>query len=147
MVWIRPIQIKKPWRLTNKIRRKLQTARLAMIALYSALTLTMMFSCSFASFADTVQKPKPLMNAKTEPYIDDNEIKGFRITRILENSVYDKAGLLENDIIQSINGKALQNAASTVALLKTLKSNDTVTLKILRGGAEIELTLEPQKIQ
>jgi S1-C subfamily serine protease len=107
----------------------------------------MMFSCSFASFADTVQKPKPLMNAKTEPYIDDNEIKGFRITRILENSVYDKAGLLENDIIQSINGKALQNAASTVALLKTLKSNDTVTLKILRGGAEIELTLEPQKIQ
>jgi type II secretory pathway component PulC len=106
-----------------------------------------MFSCSLASFADTVQKPKVLMDAKAEPYIDDNEIKGFRITRIRKNSVYDKAGFVENDIIQSINGKALQSATSTVALLKALNSNDPVTLKILRGVAEIELTLEPQKIQ
>lgn len=126
---------------------KLQTVRLTMITLYSALILTMTFSCSSAAFADTVQKPKALMDAKADPYFDNNEIKGFRITRIRENSIYAKAGLLNNDIIQSINGKVLQNSASAVELLKTIRSDATVTLKILRDNAEIELTLEPQKAQ
>ncbi|HET9239064.1 MAG TPA: PDZ domain-containing protein [Oligoflexus sp.] len=129
------------------MRHHLQPAQLAVIILYSALTLTMTFSYSLASFADTAQKPKALMDAKAEPNFENSEIKGFRITRIRENSIYAKAGLVNNDIIESINGKALQNAESVVELLKTLKSDATVTLKILRGGAEIELTLEPQKAQ
>ncbi len=129
------------------MRGKLQTARLAMITLHSALTLTMMFSCSLASFAEDADKSKVPMDTKAEPYLDNGEIKGFRITRIREDSIYDKAGLLDNDIIKSINGNALKGAASAVALLRTLKSNEAVTLKILRGSAETELTLEPQKVQ
>ncbi len=129
------------------MRHNLQSARLAMISLCSALTLTMTLSYSLASFADTVEKPKAFMDARADPYFDKSEIKGFRLTRIRENSIYAKAGLLNNDIIQSINGKALQNAESAVELLKTLRSDATVTLKILRGGAEIELTLVPQTAQ
>ncbi len=129
------------------MRYNLQTARLAMISLCSALILTMTFSYSLASFADTAQKTKAHMDARAEPYFDNSEIKGFRLTRIRENSVYAKAGLVNNDIIQSINGKALQNAESAVELLNALRSDAPITLKILRGGAKIDLTLVPQTVQ
>jgi hypothetical protein len=63
---------------------KLQTARLAMFTLSSALTL--------ASIADTVQKPKVLMDARAEPNFDGKEIRGIKLTKIRKNLIYDQAG-------------------------------------------------------
>jgi len=59
--------------------------------------------------------------------------KGVLISKVVEGSPAEKGGLLEDDIIISIDGKASKDVDKLIDQIKTFKIGDKVTLEILRG--------------
>ncbi len=80
------------------------------------------------------QLTKVLQDAKAEPNMVGNELKGFRLTRIRENSVYEKAGFQNNDIVEEINGIPLRDAAGAIRLLNQLRNEKDIEVRVNRNG-------------
>lgn len=89
----------------------------------------------------TVDFQKVLQDAKAEPYMADGGLKGFRLTKIREASIYDKAGLQNDDIVQEINGVPLNDTAGAIRLLQQLRNEKEIEVRLLRGGSPVTVTL------
>jgi general secretion pathway protein C len=87
---------------------------------------------------------KVLQDAKAEPNMVGGELKGFRLTRIRENSVYEKAGFQNNDIVEEINGIPLRDAAGAIRLLNQLKSEKEIEVRLNRNGSTQNMTIQIQ---
>ncbi|WP_132315346.1 type II secretion system protein GspC [Pseudobacteriovorax antillogorgiicola] len=87
---------------------------------------------------------KILQDAKAEPNMVNGELKGFRLTRIRENSVYEKAGFQNNDIVEEINGIPLRDAAGAIRMLQQLKNAKEIDVRINRGGAIEDMNITIQ---
>ena len=77
---------------------------------------------------------KILQDAKAEPNMVGGEVRGFRLTRIRENSIYQKAGFQNGDIIEEINGIPLRDAAGAIRLLQQLRGEKEIEVRLNRGG-------------
>ncbi len=73
--------------------------------------------------------------------------EGVLITEVVPNSPASKAGLKENDVIFSFNGRGVKNAAELRSLVLQTKPGTTVEIEILRGEEKrkIKVTIEPPK--
>lgn len=87
---------------------------------------------------------KVLQDAKAEPNMVGGELKGFRLTRIREDSIYQKAGFQNNDIIREINGIPLRDAAGAIKLLQSLRNESEVEVRLQRGGDTFPMTVTIQ---
>lgn len=87
---------------------------------------------------------KVLQDAKAEPNIVGGEIRGFRLTRIREDSIYLKAGFLDGDIVEEINGIPLRDAAGAIRLLQQLKSAKSIEARVKRGGSSFDMSINIQ---
>ena len=85
---------------------------------------------------------KILMQATAEPAFQNGGIIGFKLTQIDADSIYAKSGVVDEDIITSINGVKLNNAASAISLLKSLKGENRLSIDVLRGGSTQTITIE-----
>jgi len=66
---------------------------------------------------------------------------GLLVESLTPGSPVDEAGLQEGDVITAINGMAL-DALNPMPLLESLAESGSVTLTVLRDGAEVELEFE-----
>ncbi len=87
---------------------------------------------------------KILQDAKAEPNMVNGELRGFRLTRIREASIYEKAGFQNQDVIEEINGIPLRDAAGAIRLLQQLKSAKDIEVRITRGGSTFDMSIEIQ---
>jgi type II secretion system protein C len=87
---------------------------------------------------------KVLQDAKAEPNMVGGELKGFRLTRIRENSVYEKAGFQNNDVVEEINGIPLRDAAGAIRLLNQLRSEKEIEVRLNRNGSTQNMTIQIQ---
>lgn len=88
---------------------------------------------------------KVLQDAKATPNIVDGQIRGFRLTRIREGSVYQKAGFQNDDVVEEINGEPLTNVAAAIRLLQSLRNESQVEVMVNRGGSSFPMTLTVQQ--
>ena len=88
--------------------------------------------------------PKVLQDAKASPNIVNGRVNGFVLTRIKPGSVYEKAGLLNNDIIDEINGVKLTDAAGAIRLLQSLRNAKNIDISVIRNGNKIPMKLMVQ---
>lgn len=98
-----------------------------------------------AAYRDKLVKEdlaKVLMQATAEPYIENGQIMGFRMSQIDEDSIYAKAGLSNGDIVSAINGQELNSVGGTITLLQSLKNADNAEVEIRRGSKTIKFNVE-----
>jgi len=69
-------------------------------------------------------------------YDEDGNFPG-----IISNSPAEKAGLLSNDIILTVNNVVINGDASLSEIIQNKNAGDIITLKILREGEELEIKL------
>jgi S1-C subfamily serine protease/photosystem II stability/assembly factor-like uncharacterized protein len=76
--------------------------------------------------------------------ITENAEGGLRVSRLFEDRLADKAGIVEGDIIQQIDAKPLTESTQLLDILREHREGDKVTLKVKRDKEtkEIALTLE-----
>jgi general secretion pathway protein C len=89
----------------------------------------------------TVDFSKVLQDAKAEPYMIGGQTQGFKLTRIREGSIYQKAGLQNDDVVEEINGVRLTNAPAAIRLLQSLRNETNIEVIVNRGGQRVPLEL------
>lgn len=62
--------------------------------------------------------------------------KGAVIVQVFKDSPAEKAGLKAGDIVQSVNGKPIENASDLRNKVGLLRAGETVRLTVLRNGKE-----------
>jgi serine protease Do len=91
---------------------------------------------------------RPNNNAANTNYLGVNvtpEGTAVKIGRVAPQSAAAKAGLKVGDTLLSVQGTAVADQNALLALLGKMKPGDSVTIKLVRDGKEMELkaTLEP----
>lgn len=86
---------------------------------------------------------KVLTQARMIPNItDDNKTDGFKIFQIKADSIYEKLGLKDNDIIKRVNGQDLDNFEKATGLFTALRNEKTISIDIVRGGNKMSYTFD-----
>jgi S1-C subfamily serine protease len=69
--------------------------------------------------------------------------KGTLIARVIRNSPAAAAGLKSGDIIQSVNGKAVQNVNQVQQAVDLTKIGTSINVRVRRNGEDISLAVTP----
>jgi len=101
----------------------------------------MTMSQSYRSKLLTADFTKVLQDAKASPNMVDGELKGFVMTRIRKDSIYEKAGLQNDDIVTEVNGVPLTDTAQSIRLLQSLRGESEIEIRIVRGGSPLKFNL------
>ena len=87
---------------------------------------------------------KVLQDAKAEPNRVGEQLQGFRLTRIRENSAYEKAGFQNGDIIEEINGIPLRDAGGAIRLLNQVRNEKEIEVRLNRNGQVSNMAIQVQ---
>jgi type II secretion system protein C len=82
---------------------------------------------------------KILMQAAAVPQYSNGELRGFGLFEIEKDSIFEKVGFLNGDVIMSINGQALNNVGQAIKVLHSLKTENEVEVELVRNGVEEKL--------
>jgi len=78
--------------------------------------------------------PALLSQARVVPHISNGKPAGFTISDIVPGSLYQQAGLLNGDIILSVNGKRITGVRQAMSMYQTLQSAAAIDLELVRAG-------------
>jgi general secretion pathway protein C len=67
------------------------------------------------------------------PHFEGGKATGFRLFAIRSGSLFDRIGLKNGDIIQSINGSEMTDPARALALLQELRNESALTVEVIRN--------------
>jgi general secretion pathway protein C len=83
-----------------------------------------------------------LTQARMVPFFNAGKAEGFRIFAIRPNSLFEKIGLRDGDVLQRVNGNELTDPARAFELFEQLKDEKAVSVDLLRNGAKQTLSYE-----
>jgi general secretion pathway protein C len=86
--------------------------------------------------------PLLLTQARTVPYFSNGQRDGRRIFAIRSGSFFEKIGLVNGDIIKSINSKDLNDDGKALELFEEFKSARTLSVRLVRNREEKVITYE-----
>lgn len=90
----------------------------------------------------TVDFAKTLQDAKASPNTVNGEVKGFVLTRIRPDSVYEKMGFQDGDVVEGINGIELNDAARAIQTLNAMRNENNIDVQIKRNGTSMQFKLQ-----
>ena len=74
------------------------------------------------------------------PHFDGGQSTGFRLFAIRQNSIFDKIGLRNGDIIQSINGSDINDPAKALELFGQLRNQRQISVRFQRNKDPMTVT-------
>ncbi len=86
--------------------------------------------------------PLLLTQARAVPYFKDGVAVGLRLFAIKGDSMFEKLGMRNGDILKSVNGSNLGDVTQAVKLFETLKADGSLALKLERNMEEKEFKYE-----
>lgn len=89
----------------------------------------------------TTDFTKVLQDCKATPNMVDGELRGFIITRIRKDSIYEKAGMQNDDIVEEVNGVPLTDTSQAIRLLQSLRNESEIEVRVKRSGTPITFTI------
>ncbi len=72
----------------------------------------------------------------------ETDIKGVFVGQVKPNSVAARAGIQPGDVIQAMANKRVRTMHAMDALMESVKAGDTVSVRVLRGTEDVNLTLD-----
>lgn len=75
-----------------------------------------------------------LRQARVRPYFNGGVADGFMITNIQPDSIYQRMGIANGDILQGVDGRRIQTADDMISFLNSLKGASTTALSLQREG-------------
>ncbi len=119
-----------------------KTARLTRLLPLSALLLVLSTGSSLAgerdaplAFSVSGLGSKVFLGVETEEETDYSE-GGARITRVVDDSGADEAGLEEHDIIIDFDGRTIRGPQGLVKQIRSHDPGDDVSITVVRDGRE-----------
>jgi len=82
---------------------------------------------------------KMLAQARIRPYFSAGKSDGFIISSIKSGSIFQKMGMQNGDIIQSVDNQPIKSPDEMLKLYNSLKSGSAISLNIKRRGKEQNL--------
>jgi general secretion pathway protein C len=76
------------------------------------------------------------------PHFQDGKAAGFRLFAIKQDSVFEKLGLKNGDVISRINGNELTDPARAMSLIQELRAEGRITVDVSRNRLPTTLTYE-----
>ena len=88
-----------------------------------------------ATAAQVLKDPGELLKeASFKPYKRGDEIVGFRVSRIRNDSLLRKIELQNNDVLARINGQRIDGPAKLLEVYQGLQNARSVSLEVIRGN-------------
>ena len=81
-------------------------------------------------------------NIAIEEIRENDKIEGFKIKKIVKNSVFGKLGLKKNDIIKSINNNILTSYSDAFRVYDNISNTKYLNIEVLRNNEILELNYE-----
>ncbi len=78
--------------------------------------------------------------ATFEPYIENGQTKGLKITGLEKIPLAAAIGLKNGDVVQSVNGQELLSKQKAVQVLKKARTQSQMNMQLLRNGKSKELS-------
>jgi len=75
-----------------------------------------------------------MTQAAVRPYFEAGAQEGFIISDIKPDSLYQKLGLQNGDIITEVNGKHMQSADDLLQMVNIMQSGGSIALSLKRNG-------------
>lgn len=72
----------------------------------------------------------------------NGKIDGFKVLKVKKDSVFDKLGLKQFDIIKSVNNKVLKSYNEAFKIYKNIDKTDFFLIEVLRNNEIVELSYE-----
>lgn len=80
--------------------------------------------------------PLLLTQARAVPYFKDGKAVGLRLFAIRTGSLFEKIGLLNGDVLKSVNGNSLADLSQAMQLFQKLKEERSIDLALERNMTE-----------
>ena len=94
---------------------------------------------------DSISDLNQLMTqVRVRPYFRRGKPEGLIVSQIQANSVFAKLGLMNGDVIASVNGKQMSSPEEAFQFYNSLKSGGEVSIEITRRGQKKMLTYDIQ---
>ena len=74
------------------------------------------------------------------PYLRDGRSMGFRVFNIRSGSIFERMGLKNGDVIQSVNGTEITDPSRALALLEDVQTADEIRIDFLRDNTPSSFT-------
>lgn len=76
------------------------------------------------------------------PHFQDGKASGFRLFAIRRDSIFEKIGLKNGDIVSRINGNELTDPARAMAMIQELRGENRITVELSRNREPTTMTYE-----
>lgn len=73
-----------------------------------------------------------ITQVRATPYLRNGKALGFRLFAIRKGSIFERMGLLNGDVVQTVNGTPLDSPSAAVGLLDIIRTADVIRLDLLR---------------
>ena len=83
--------------------------------------------------------PLLLSQARAVPYFRNGQSIGMRLFAIRRDSMYEKLGLKNGDILTTVNDNNLSDPSQALKIFEQLKNERSINVKLERNGAEKNL--------
>ena len=77
-----------------------------------------------------------LSQVNVRPHFNQGQPDGLMLSRIRPNSLFMRMGLRNGDIISGVDGNNIESVDDALKFYENLKSAETVTLQLKRGGRQ-----------
>lgn len=86
--------------------------------------------------------PRLLSQARAVPYFKNGVSVGMRLFAIRPESLYEKIGLKNGDILKEINDASIADPAQAIRLFEELRNERSISLKLERNGVDQTLNYQ-----
>jgi general secretion pathway protein C len=98
------------------------------------------FNISRNTLLEKLSDPNLLFQAHAVPHRGANgEIEGFKILSLQPGSVYESLGVKVGDMIQSVDGEAMNSIAKAQEFYMSARTASDLTLTVTREGRKVDL--------